>query len=255
MRETVGGDDSWRLRSTPTWTVEVLSAPDGERLGRRWLSGKLVHSWFGTVPVLETVAKAPLWSLEGSISLVATGWAFTLGHWHWWVVLTVFATVWAVTAPLRGLIWRLLLTTISFVYRWTEITKACLHRYRKYVRKPEMLERPWYSRWHKSAEALIGTPMVVLVARKEHLDDLGRLLYKWLDAQDAWWCVFLPDTLEATCWASIHYWEGLHVESARTADRAGILVWTVWAVLTVSLYALSVCVLFVYETVEGICQG
>ncbi|GMF32085.1 unnamed protein product [Phytophthora fragariaefolia] len=118
-----------------------------------------------------------------------------------------------------------------------------------------MLERPWYSRWHKSAEALIGTPMVVLVARKEHLDGLGRLLYKWLDAQDAWWCVFLPDTLEAACWASAHYWEGLHVESARTADRAGILAWTVWAVITVSLYALCVCVLLVYEIVEGICQG
>ncbi|KAE9314739.1 hypothetical protein PR003_g19165 [Phytophthora rubi] len=145
---------------------------------------------------METVANALLWSLEGSVSLVATGWAFALAHWHWWLVLTVFATVWTVTAPLRGLIGRLLLTTSSFVYRWTEITKACLHRYRKYLRKPEMLERPWYSRWHKSAEALIGTPMVVLVARKEHLDGLGRLLYKWLDAQDAWWCVFLPDTLE-----------------------------------------------------------
>ncbi|KAE9306961.1 hypothetical protein PF008_g21342 [Phytophthora fragariae] len=118
-----------------------------------------------------------------------------------------------------------------------------------------MLERPWYSRWHKSAEALIGTPMVVMVARKEHLDGLGRLLYKWLDAQDAWCCVFLPDTLEAACWASAHYWEGLHVESARTVDRAGILAWTVWAVFTVSLYALSVCMLFAYETVEGICQG
>ncbi|KAE9038802.1 hypothetical protein PR002_g5838 [Phytophthora rubi] len=175
---------------------------------------------------METVANALLWSLEGSISLVAAGWTFALGHWHWWLVITVFATVWTVTAPLRGLIGRLLLTTSSFVYRWTEITKACPHRYRKYVRKPEMLERPWYSRWHKSAEALIGTPMVVLVARKEHLDGLGRLLYKWLDAQDAWWCVFLLDTLEATCWASAHYWEGLHVESARTADRAGILVWT-----------------------------
>ncbi|KAE9285173.1 hypothetical protein PR003_g26660 [Phytophthora rubi] len=204
---------------------------------------------------MEAVASVLLWSLEGSVSLVATGWAFALTHWQWWLVLTVFATVWTVTAPLRGLVGRLLLTTSSFVYRWTEITKACLHRYRKYARKPEMLERPWYSRWHMSAEALIGTPMVVLVARKEHLDGLGRLLYKWLDAQDAWWCVFLPDTLEATCWASAHYWEGLHVESARTADRAGILAWTVWAVLTVSLYALSVCVLFVYETVEGICQG
>ncbi|KAE9140024.1 hypothetical protein PF010_g358 [Phytophthora fragariae] len=157
---------------------------------------------------METVANALLWSLEGSVSLVATGWAFALANWHWWLVLTVFATVWTVTAPLRGLIGRLLLTTSSFVYRWTEITKACLHRYRKYVRKPEMLEQPWYSRWHMSAEALIGTPMVVLVARKEHLDGIGRLLYKWLDAQDAW-----------------------------------------------RLYALSVCVLFVYETVEGICQG
>ncbi|KAE8906051.1 hypothetical protein PF007_g1033 [Phytophthora fragariae] len=147
---------------------------------------------------METVANALLWSLEGSVSLVATGWAFALANWHWWLVLTVFATVWTVTAPLRGLIGRLLLTTSSFVYRWTEITKACLHRYRKYVRKPEMLEQPWYSRWHMSAEALIGTPMVVLVARKEHLDGLGRLLYKWLDAQDAWRCVFLPDTLEAT---------------------------------------------------------
>ncbi|KAE8892036.1 hypothetical protein PF001_g26911 [Phytophthora fragariae] len=204
---------------------------------------------------METVANAFLWSLEGSVSLWATGWAFTLAHWHWWLVLSVFATVWTVTAPLRGLIGRLLLTTNSFVYRWTEITKACLHRYRKYVRKPEMMERPWYSRWHKSAEALIGTPMVVLVARKEHLDGLGRLLYKWLDAQDAWWCVFLPDTLEATCWASAHYWEGLHVESARTADRAGVLIWTVWAVVTVILYALSVCVLFMYETVEDVCQG
>ncbi|KAE8883021.1 hypothetical protein PF003_g32993 [Phytophthora fragariae] len=204
---------------------------------------------------METVANALLWSLEGSVSLVATGWAFALAHWHWWLVLTVFTTVWTVTAPLRGLIGRLLLTTSSFLYRWAEITKACLHRYRKYVRKPEMLERPWYSRWHKSAEALIGTPMVVLVARKEHLDGLGRLLYKWLDAQDAWWCVFLPDTLEATCWASAHYWEGLHVESARTTDRAGILIWTVWAVVTVILYALSVCVLFLYETVEGVCQG
>ncbi|KAE8879358.1 hypothetical protein PF005_g25830 [Phytophthora fragariae] len=204
---------------------------------------------------MEAVASALLWSLEGSVSLVSTGWAFARSHWHWWLVLTVFATVWTVTAPLRGLVGRLLLATGSFVYRWTEITKACLHRYRKYVRKPEMLERPWYSRWRMSAEALIGTPMVVLVARKEHLDGLGRLLYKWLDAQDAWWCVFLPDTLEATCWASAHYWEGLHVESARTGDRAGILVWTVWAVLTVSLYALSVCVLFMYETVEGMCQG
>ncbi|KAE9308434.1 hypothetical protein PF008_g20966 [Phytophthora fragariae] len=204
---------------------------------------------------MEPVVSALLWSLEGSVSLVATGWAFALAHWQWWLVLTVFATVWTVTAPLRGLVGRLLLSTGSFVYRWTEITKVCLHCYRKYVRKPEMLERPWYSRWHKSAEALIGTPMVVLVARKEHLDGLGRLLYKWLDAQDAWWCVFLPDTLEAACWAAAHYWEGLLVESARTADRAGIFAWTVWAGGTVSLYALSVCVLFVYETVEGICQG
>ncbi|GMF31235.1 unnamed protein product [Phytophthora fragariaefolia] len=204
---------------------------------------------------MEAVAGTLLWGLEGSVSLVATGWAFALAHWQWWLVLTVFAAVWTVTAPLRGLVGRLLLTTGSFVYMWTEITKACLHRYRKYVRKPEMLERPWYSRWHKSAEALIGTPVVVLVARKEHLDGLGRLLYKWLDAQDAWWCVFLPDTLEAACWASAHYWEGLHVESARTADRAGILAGTVWTVITVSLYALCVCVLFVYETVEGICQG
>ncbi|KAE9311070.1 hypothetical protein PR003_g20105 [Phytophthora rubi] len=183
--------------------VEVRGAPGGEGLRRRSPSMKSTHFRFGTVLVIETVANALLWSLEGSVSLVATGWAFALAHWHWWLVLTVFATVWTVTAPLRGLIGRLLLTTSSFVYRWTEITKACLHRYRKYVRKPEMLERPWYSRWHKSAEALIGTPMVVLVARKEHLDGLGRLLYKWLDAQDAW----------------------------------------------------CVCVLFMYETVEGVCQG
>ncbi|KAE8909593.1 hypothetical protein PF003_g6154 [Phytophthora fragariae] len=82
MQETVGGDDSWRLRSTPSWPVEVLSAPDGEGLGRRWLSVKSVHFWFRTVPVMETVANALLWSLEGSISLVAAGWTFALGHWH-----------------------------------------------------------------------------------------------------------------------------------------------------------------------------
>ncbi|KAE8876607.1 hypothetical protein PF010_g26157 [Phytophthora fragariae] len=71
---------------------------------------------------METVAHALLWSLEGSISLATTGWAFALAHWQWWLVFTVFATVWTVTAPLRGLVGRLLLATGSFVYRWTEIT-------------------------------------------------------------------------------------------------------------------------------------
>ncbi|KAF4132119.1 hypothetical protein GN958_ATG18686 [Phytophthora infestans] len=97
--------------------------------------------------------------------------------------------------------------------------------------------------------------MVVLAARKEHLDGLGRLLYKWLDALHAYRCVFLPEAVALAWKMTVKYWYGSGVELQRAWARAWLLVRVWWTVVTLIVYATFYGVLFLYEIVEGVWLG
>ncbi|KAE9008565.1 hypothetical protein PR003_g16468 [Phytophthora rubi] len=97
--------------------------------------------------------------------------------------------------------------------------------------------------------------MVVLEARGEHEDGLGRLMYKWLEAYHALWCVFLPDVLKLSCKSTVKYWRGSRAECRRTVDRACCVWRGLWAFLSLSAYAVFYTVVYVYDFVEMVCQG
>ncbi|EGZ29598.1 hypothetical protein PHYSODRAFT_323102 [Phytophthora sojae] len=97
--------------------------------------------------------------------------------------------------------------------------------------------------------------MVVLEPRGEHKDGLGRLLYKWLDAYHALWCVFLPDVLELGGESTVKYWRGSRAECRRSVDRACCVGRVLWAFLTLATYAVFYTVIYVYDLVEKACQG
>ncbi|KAF4141579.1 hypothetical protein GN958_ATG09229 [Phytophthora infestans] len=93
------------------------------------------------------------------------------------------------------------------------------------------------TKWWNTNEAVLATPMVVLAVRKEHLDDLGRLLYKWLDALHAYGCVFLPDAVTVAWITTVKYWYGSGVEHQRTWARAWFVLRVWWTVVTLIGYA------------------
>eukprot|EP00644_Phytophthora_capsici_P010345 jgi/Phyca11/19733/fgenesh1_pg.PHYCAscaffold_51_\ len=98
---------------------------------------------------------------------------------------------WALNAGLP-LLWRACWAVFCFGYKWADIAKASIYRYRRFVSGPPVKDRPPAERRWKMYEALWVTPMVVLEAKKEHEDGLGRLLHKWLEAFHAW-CVTAED--------------------------------------------------------------
>jgi hypothetical protein len=91
------------------------------------------------------------------------------GKSHWPALLWFFsvAVVWSVTAPLRGLMARLYGAFGYTVYKWAGLAQACLHRYRSYVRSAAVQELHPRSRFWKSFEAVLATPLVILKMRRE----------------------------------------------------------------------------------------
>eukprot|EP00644_Phytophthora_capsici_P015830 jgi/Phyca11/10369/fgenesh1_pm.PHYCAscaffold_49_\ len=151
---------------------------------------------------------------------------------------------WALNAGLP-LLWR----------AWADIVKASIRRYRRFVSGPSVKDHPPAERRWKMYEALWVTPMVVLEAKKEHEEGLGRLLHKWLEAFHAWWCVFLPDALELGFRSTVKYWVGSKAECRRTVDRACCVGRGFWSFVSLLLYAVLYTVVYVYEFVEWACWG
>ncbi|KAE9301606.1 hypothetical protein PF008_g22714 [Phytophthora fragariae] len=182
---------------------------------------------------METASELIEWCLWHSLSL----WKIV-----WWLLRDHWPTV-------------LLLLTGDVGGVWLSLLKVCARRYRRFVNGPSVQGRPSAERRWKTFEAIWATPMVVLEARGEHEDGLGRLLYKWLEAYHALWCVFLPDVLELSCKSTVKYWRGSRAECRRTVDRACYVWRGLWAFLSLSVYAVFYTVVYVYDFVEAVCQG
>ncbi|GMF22233.1 unnamed protein product [Phytophthora fragariaefolia] len=170
-------------------------------------------------------------------------------------MLLVGAVGGVITSPLWGITGRLIGTVFGFIFKWTTLLKVCVRRYPRFVNGPSVLGRPSAERRWKAFEALWATPMVVLAARGEHEKGLGRLMYKWLEAYHALWCVFLPDVVELSYKSTVKYWLGSRAECRRTADRARCVGRGLWAFLSLSAYAMFYTVVYVYDLVEAVCQG
>nr|KAE8937361.1 hypothetical protein PF009_g12732 [Phytophthora fragariae] len=150
-----------------------------------------------------------------------------------------------VTRPLWRIAGRLIGAVFGFVFKWLTLLKVCVRRYRRFVDGPSVQGRPSTERRWKTFEAIWATPMVVLEARGEHEDGLGRLMYKWLEAYHALWCVFLPDVLELSCKSTVKYWRGSRAECRRTVDHACCVWRGLWAFLSLSAYAVFYTVVYV----------
>ncbi|KAG3161566.1 hypothetical protein PC128_g20767 [Phytophthora cactorum] len=130
--------------------------------------------------------------------------------------------------------------------------KMCITRYRHYVRGPAVQNQPWTTKWWKTYEAQLATYMG---ARKEHLNGLGRLVYKCLDAIHAYWCVFLPDSASLAKDTTVKYWHGFKVELKRIWSRVWFVERASWTDVSLMAYAMFYGVLFLYEIIEGVCFG
>ncbi|KAG2909810.1 hypothetical protein PC117_g19569 [Phytophthora cactorum] len=110
--------------------------------------------------------------------MVASGVSLVTGHSWELAAVAVGILLWTATEPFRSMVIRLFSAVGYFVYKWAKLIKLCISRYRNYVRGPAVQNQPRRTKWWKTYEALLATPTVVLVARKEHLYGLGRLVYK-----------------------------------------------------------------------------
>ncbi|OWZ00246.1 hypothetical protein PHMEG_00028607, partial [Phytophthora megakarya] len=123
------------------------------------------------------------------------GWALKT-YWRELCCALLGALVWTITQPLRSVSGRLLSAVSSFLEKWTEPGSLRFQRYRRYVNKPSVRNKPRYDRYWIMFEAFWATPLVVLEARGVHKYGFGQLLHKWLEAYHVLWCVFLPDLME-----------------------------------------------------------
>ncbi|EGZ07657.1 hypothetical protein PHYSODRAFT_528003 [Phytophthora sojae] len=204
---------------------------------------------------METSIEVIEWCFWSSLVLWRV--ALTVLCKYWWVtvLLVVGAIGGVVTRPLWSIAGRRLGAVFAFVYKWSTLARMYLRRYRRFVNGPAVQGRQAAERRWKAFEAIWATPMIVLEAREEHTEGLGRLLHKWLEAYHALWCVFLPDVLELSCKSTAKYWKGSKVECRRTVDRANCVCRGFWAFASLLAYALFYTVVFVYDFVERVCQG
>ncbi|KAG3207837.1 hypothetical protein PC129_g21126 [Phytophthora cactorum] len=135
---------------------------------------------------MEYALSSAQWSWSLVSSMVASGVSLVTGHSWELAAVAVGILLWTATEPFRSMVIRLFSAVGYFVYKWAKLIKLCISRYRNYVRGPAVQNQPRRTKWWKTYEALLATPTVVLVARKEHLYGLGRLVYKWLDAIHAY---------------------------------------------------------------------
>ncbi|KAE8971101.1 hypothetical protein PR002_g26928 [Phytophthora rubi] len=171
---------------------------------------------------METVSELIEWCLWHSLSLWKIVWWLLRDHWPTVLLLLIGAVGGVVTRPLWRIAGRLFGTVFGFAFKWLSLLKVCVRRYRR---------------------------------ARGHEDGLGRLMYKWLEAYHALWCVFLPDVLELSCKSTVKYWRGSRAECRRTIDRACCVWRGLWAFLSLSVYAVFYTVVYVYDFVEVVCQG
>ncbi|KAE9014554.1 hypothetical protein PR001_g15108 [Phytophthora rubi] len=169
---------------------------------------------------MGSVSELIEWCLWHSLSLWKIAWWLLRNHWPTALLLLIGAVGGVVTRPLWRIARRLMGAVFGFAFKWLTLLMVCVRRYRRFVDGPSVQGRPSAERRWKTFEAIWATPMVVLEARGEHEDGLGRLMYKWLEAYHALWCMFLPDVLELSCKSTVKYWRGSRAECRRTVDRA-----------------------------------
>eukprot|EP00644_Phytophthora_capsici_P017856 jgi/Phyca11/126236/e_gw1.62.106.1 len=97
--------------------------------------------------------------------------------------------------------------------------------------------------------------MVVLEARREHEQRLGRLLHRWIVAYHELWCVFLPNSVEYGWRSTKKYGGGIQVEWERTMGRARCVFQGLWTLVTLVTFGCFYGVVGVYELFEWVCLG
>ncbi|EGZ09757.1 hypothetical protein PHYSODRAFT_338497 [Phytophthora sojae] len=183
---------------------------------------------------MKTVTGVVEWCLWHSLFVWKIVWCVLRNHWPAVLLVLIGAVGGVITRPLWSIAGRLIGAVFGFVFKWLTLLRPSAEH-----------------RW-KAFEAIWATPMVVLEARGEHKDGLGRLLYKWLDAYHALWCVFLPDVLELGGESTVKYWRGSRAECRRSVDRACCVGRGFWAFLTLATYAVFYTVIYVYDLAEKV---
>ncbi|OWZ24280.1 hypothetical protein PHMEG_000697 [Phytophthora megakarya] len=163
--------------------------------------------------------------------------------WYYWTIRTywrelgcalVGALLRTITPPLRSEAGRFLTAASLFVDKWME---TCFHRYRRYrcyVSRFSVQNKPRCDRYWIMFETFWVTPLVVLETRCKHEDGVGRLLHNWKSAKK--------------------YWNGIRMEGW-TSSRAWCAckwAWTLTYVLVFGHLYLTVCS---YDLVEWLRMG
>ncbi|EGZ26172.1 hypothetical protein PHYSODRAFT_327089 [Phytophthora sojae] len=126
---------------------------------------------------METVKDVVEWCLWHSLFVWKIVWCVLRNHWPAVLLVLIGAVGGVITRPLWSIAGRLIGAAFGFVFKWlTLLDKVCVRRYRRFVNGPSVQGRPSAERRWKAFEAIWATPMVVLEARGEHKDGLGRLL-------------------------------------------------------------------------------
>ncbi|OWY93327.1 hypothetical protein PHMEG_00037329 [Phytophthora megakarya] len=169
-------------------------------------------------------------------------------YWRELCCALVGALVWTITQPLRSVSGRLLAAFSLLLDQWTGLGLLCFQRYRRYVNKPSVRNKPRCNRYWIMFEAFWVTPMV-------HEDGLGRLLHTWLEAYHALWCVFFPDLLEYSLKSTRKYANGIRMERWRSSSCAWWACKWVWTLSYVLLFGHFYLLGCSYEMVEWLCMG
>ncbi|OWZ15828.1 LOW QUALITY PROTEIN: hypothetical protein PHMEG_00010457, partial [Phytophthora megakarya] len=151
------------------------------------------------------------------------------------------ALLWTITQPLHSVARRFSTAASMFVDKWMETSLLYIVVSPKQTSVGSILDHI--------------TPLGGLEARGEHEEGVGRLLYKWLEAYHAFWCVFLPDLVEYSWTSARKYRNGIHIELWRSSSRAWcacIWAWMLSYVLVFGHLYLTICS---YDLVEWLCMG
>ncbi|KAG1695050.1 hypothetical protein DVH05_020978 [Phytophthora capsici] len=98
------------------------------------------------------------WALNAGLPLL---WHAVRVHWTGLLWALAGALAWMITKPMWGVLGRLCWAVFCFGYKWADIVKASIRRYRRFVSGPSVKGRPPAERRWKMYEALWVTPMVV----------------------------------------------------------------------------------------------
>ncbi|OWZ12499.1 hypothetical protein PHMEG_00014326 [Phytophthora megakarya] len=172
--------------------------------------------------------------------------------WCYWTIRTywrelgcalVGALLWTITQPLRSVAGRFSTATSMFVDKWMETSLMCFHRYRRYIGKSSVRNKPRCVRYWIMFEAFWVTPLVVLEARREHEDGLGRLLHKLITLYG----VFLPNLVKYSWTSARKYGNGIRMEWRRSSSRAWCACKWAWTLSYVLVFGRLYLIIFSYD--------